>query len=131
MTEDATNAIRILLAEDNDVYARLVETLLTKAGYTVERVTNGLQAYERLALAPVPALLITDVLMPAMSGFELLAKLKGEGQMVPTIVLTSKQSEESVLRGLGYGALDYVGKPFSPSELLARVNLVLKSKQGA
>ena len=131
MTSDHSNATRILVAEDSDVYARLIETVLTKAGFEVVRVSDGLQAYDAIVRGPAPALLITDILMPALSGFELLAKLNEEGRMVPTVVLTSKQGEESVLRGLNYGALDYIGKPFSPSELLARIRLALKAKQGA
>lgn len=117
---------KILVAEDSDVHARLIEAVLGKAGFEVVRVKNGLEAYELLAQGMKPALLITDILMPAMSGFELLAKLTEEKIMPPTIVLTGKQNEENVLRGLNYGALDYIPKPFSLSELLVRVKRALK-----
>ena len=120
-----SNGIRILIAEDADDYARILMTTLTRAGYTVERVNNGDDAHQRLTVAPIPDLLITDVVMPGKSGFELLEMLKRENRKIPVIVLTSKQDEEDVMRGFDYGALDYIAKPFSPSVLAVRVKMAL------
>lgn len=120
----------VLLAEDGDVQARLILAVLGNAGFAVERVGDGLAAYERIKAGPPPPLLVTDLLMPGLSGFELLARLSTEGLLPPTIVLTSRSDEESVLRSLGYGALDCIQKPFSPSVLLARIKIALKSGTG-
>jgi len=120
----AIAAPRVLIAEDMDDQALLLKMILERSGYVVRRVSNGAEAYEAIK-AEKPDLLISDVMMAGMSGFELLSRLKAENCLVPSIVLTAKKGEEDILRGLDCGALDYVAKPFSPSELLARVKLVL------
>ena len=76
----------------------------------------------------LPAIILLDIMMPGMSGFELIARLKAEGCMPPTIVLTGKQREEDILRGLEFGVLDYIVKPFSPSVLLAKVRNAIARK---
>jgi two-component system alkaline phosphatase synthesis response regulator PhoP len=117
---------KILLAEDNEDYCRILIALFQRNAYEVIRVKSGIDAYEYIKNEIIkPNLLITDVMMPGMSGFELLAKLKEDGIIIPSIILTSKQREEDVLRGLEYGAVDYITKPFSPAVVLARVKLAL------
>ncbi len=128
MSGPAPESIRILIAEDADDYARILVATLKRAGYEVERANNGDEAYQRLISPPIPDLLITDVVMPGKSGFELLEILKRENRKIPVIVLTSKQDEEDVLRGFDYGALDYIAKPFSPSVLAVRVKMALSRK---
>lgn len=119
----------ILLAEDGEVHARILQATLTRAGYKLSWVSDGVKAYEAIKSGEIKCdLLITDVMMPGMSGFELLTRLKNENILPPTIVLTGVQNEEEVLRGLQCGALDYIKKPFSPSVVLARVQLVLNQK---
>ena len=115
----------ILLAEDGQIYVRILQAVLTKAGYKFSWVDDGVKAYEAIAGGFRPALLITDVMMPGMGGFELLTRLKAEGILPPAIVMTGLQSEEEVLRGLQCGAEDYIKKPFSPTVLLARAQLIL------
>jgi DNA-binding response OmpR family regulator len=115
----------IFLAEDGEIYARILSAVLIKAGYKFSWVDDGAKAYEIIKSGCKPSLLITDVMMPGMSGFELLTRLKSENILPPTIVLTGLQKEEEVLRGLQCGADDYVKKPFSPSVLLARIQIVL------
>jgi two-component system alkaline phosphatase synthesis response regulator PhoP len=115
----------ILFAEDGVIYARILWAVLTKAGYKFSWIDDGAAAYEIIKGGFRPSLLITDVMMPGMSGFELVTRLKSENILPPTIVLTGLQKEEEVLRGLQCGADDYVKKPFSPSVLLARVQIVL------
>jgi DNA-binding response OmpR family regulator len=118
----------ILLAEDVNEYARVLQAVLEKGGFKVIRVASGAEAYEYIKTSPMPDLLVTDVLMPQMSGFELLARLQQENRLPTTILLTSKQRDEDIVEGLGYGAVDYITKPFSPSVLLARVkNALAKS----
>lgn len=117
--------MRILLAEDGKDQARIVCAVLNKNGFEVVWVESGTDAYSYISTNEMPDLLITDVMMPGMSGFELIARLKSENKMPPTIVLTSKQREEDVLRGLEYGVLDYITKPFSPSVIVAKVKNAL------
>jgi DNA-binding response OmpR family regulator len=119
------NETHILLAEDGEIYARILHSVMSKAGYTLSWVDDGAKAYEIIRDGFRPSLLLTDVMMPGMSGFELLTRLQAENILPPTIVLTGLQKEEEVLRGLQSGALDYIKKPFSPTVLLARVQLVL------
>jgi DNA-binding response OmpR family regulator len=118
----------ILLAEDGEVHARILQATLGRAGYKMTWVTDGVKAYEAIKSGTKFDLLITDVMMPGMSGFELLTRLKSENILPPTIVLTGVQNEEDVLRGIECGALDYIKKPFSPSVVLARVKLVFNQK---
>lgn len=117
--------MKIVLAEDGADHARIISAVLKKQGYEIIWFTSGTDAYDYLSKNPLPDLLITDVMMPGMSGFELLAKLKDDGRMPRCFVLTSKQREEDVLRGLEFGVVDYITKPFSPSVVLAKVKNAL------
>lgn len=114
----------ILVAEDSEETALLIKFTLEKAGHKVTLVTDGLLALEQLKKS-LPDLLITDILMPGMNGFELLEEINKLGMKVKTIVLAVQKSDEDIVRGLGVGALDFIQKPFSPREMLARVNSVL------
>lgn len=124
--------MKIVLAEDGQDHARILMAVLKRSGHEILWFETGTDAYAYLsnAASPPTDLLITDVMMPGMSGFELLGKLKAEGKMPPTIVLTSKQREEDVLRGLELGVLDYVTKPFSPTVVSAKVKNALTRKAG-
>jgi DNA-binding response OmpR family regulator len=123
--------MRILLAEDADDYAQIITAVLRKQGYEVEHVADGLKAYSKINEETAPDLLITDVMMPGMTGFELIGKLKDENKLPPTIVLTGKNSEEDIIRGLGYGVIDYIPKPFSPTIFLARIKVALSKAKAA
>lgn len=120
--------MKILLAEDGKDQARILNAVLTKNGFEVVWVESGTDAYAYIDTQEQPDLLITDVMMPGMSGFELIARLKAENKLPPTIVLTSKQREEDILRGLEYGVLDYITKPFSPSVIVAKVRNAIARK---
>jgi DNA-binding response OmpR family regulator len=118
----ATATRRVLLAEDDPVIAALVQHRLSRDGYEVTHVKNGLDALdhatrERFAIA------ILDVNMPGLSGFGLLEKLRQQPTLaaMPIMMLTAMGNESDVARALELGANDYVVKPFSPVELLARV----------
>jgi DNA-binding response OmpR family regulator len=123
--------MRILLAEDADDYAQIITAVLRKQGYEVEHVADGLKANSKINEETAPDLLITDVMMPGMTGFELIGKLKDENKLPPTIVLTGKNSEEDIIRGLGYGVIDYIPKPFSPTIFLARIKVALSKAKAA
>ena len=119
---------RILVAEDAEDIARILTVILTREGYTITHAPNGEEAYKLITTPPFPDLIITDIMMPGLSGFELLSKLKEDNCRIPVIVLTGKESEEDVLKGFSYGILDYITKPFIPSVLLAKIKLILSQK---
>jgi DNA-binding response OmpR family regulator len=119
----------VLLAEDDDVVAALVQHRLTREGIRVVRATDGVAALE-VARSTELGLVILDIMLPGMDGFELLGLLRGEAATatVPIIMLTGLGGERDVERALSLGADDYVLKPFSPVELTARVNRLLRPR---
>ncbi|MEW5797705.1 MAG: response regulator [Bacteroidota bacterium] len=123
-------AEKILVVEDDRNIKELVIFKLKNSGFTVATAGNGLEALEFLKSNSVD-LIITDVMMPLMSGKELIIALKQNPatKEIPTIMLTSRTLEKEVVEGLSLGAEDYIKKPFSPQELLARVKTVLARKK--
>ena len=117
----------ILVADDDRIVRRIVVAKLTGLGYNVDQVEDGQEALEFLENGGVPDLLITDSLMPRMSGLELVRNIRSNSDMaaLPVIMLTSRQGEQDVIEGLETGLDDYITKPFSPDELAARVRTVL------
>ncbi len=129
MPHSGTGSGRILVVDDQAANLRAVSTLLTRYGYEVLTASTGEAALE-LALAQVPDLLLLDMMMPGMDGFELLARIKQHPELtrLPAVFLTAAQDRELLLRAFDAGAVDYVTKPFMPEELLARVNAHLGLK---
>ncbi len=117
----------ILIAEDDDLTAEFVLHRLRKEGYELDHHTRGDAALEA-ARKNKYDLTIFDVKMPGMEGFELLQRMRSDSlnKTTPVIMLTSMGSEQDISRGLHLGANDYVLKPFSPMELLARIRRLLK-----
>ena len=120
---------RILVVDDQPANLRVVSALLTRHGYEVLSASDGQAALE-LAAAQVPDLMLLDMMMPGMDGFELIARVKQEPALgqVPVVFLTAAQDRDMLLRAFDAGAVDYVTKPFMPEELLARVNAHLGLK---
>jgi len=120
-------ARRILLVEDDDDIARLVEFRLKREGYAVERCADGRAALARIGAAPAVDLVVLDVMLPYADGFEVLCALRADAAWArtPTIMLTSMGREADVERGLKLGADDYLLKPFRPPELVARITRLL------
>lgn len=116
----------ILLAEDEPQTAQLIVFKLKQAGYEVVHVEDGEQALALLEITR-PGLVVLDGLMPVMDGFEVLRRLKEDPhtRAIPVIMLTARARDKDVVTGLELGAADYMVKPFSPSELVARVRKVL------
>jgi two-component system, OmpR family, response regulator len=115
----------ILLVEDEQSIASLVELYLSNEGFVVEHISDGgeaLAAVERLR----PALVILDVMLPGMDGVEICRRLRRESEGLPIMMLTARDTEVDRVLGLELGADDYVTKPFSPRELVARVKAVLR-----
>ncbi|GAA2733284.1 hypothetical protein GCM10009867_10980 [Pedococcus aerophilus] len=116
---------RVLIADDDPDIRDLVEFKLTQSGYAVEAVGDGLAAWESFQ-AERPALVILDVMMPGLSGIDVLRKIRdSENGAVPVLLLSAKSRDSDVDTGFAVGADDYVIKPFSPRELLHRVNGML------
>src|SRR5688572_20123571 len=115
---------RILVVEDDDRTAAALVLYLQHGGYEVVVAPTGLAALEE-AVRFRPDLLVLDVMLPGLDGLEVCRTLRGRSG-VPIIMLTARSTEEDTLRGLGAGADDYVTKPFSPRELVARIDAVLR-----
>ena len=118
-------AEKILVVEDDRTILDGLGAALAASGYQVECVQDGRIGLDR-ARAGAPALLILDIMLPGMSGFEVAKKLRDEGRALPIILLTAKNEENDRVLGLELGADDYVTKPFSVRELLARVRSILR-----
>jgi len=116
----------ILLAEDEPQTAQLIMFKLKQAGFNVAHAPDGEQALALVASSQ-PVLILLDGLMPVMDGFEVLRRLKEDQRTrpIPVIMLTARARDKDVVTGLELGAADYMIKPFSPSELVARVRKVL------
>lgn len=123
-------ADRILLIEDDRAILDGLRTALSAAGYEVECARDGSTGLAR-ARAAAPALLILDVMLPGMSGFEVAKRLRDEGYATPILLLTARGEEDDRVLGLELGADDYVTKPFSLRELLARVRSMLRRTRPA
>lgn len=119
-----TDSKTILVVDDEPRYVSLVEINLTTDGYQVRTASDGQQAVDSVA-EDQPDLLLLDIMMPVMDGFTACERIR-EFSSVPIIILTAKGEERDRVRGLDAGADDYIVKPFSAQELLARVRAVLR-----
>src|SRR5471032_113702 len=126
MTESAVapaKPVLLIVDDDQELCALLVEYLAPE-GFVVELLGNGAAALERLARTP-PDLVVLDVMLPELSGFEVLRRIRATSA-VPVIMLTARGEEVDRVVGLEMGADDYLPKPFSPRELVARIKAVLR-----
>ena len=113
---------KILLAEDDRNLGMILKAFLESKGYSTTLCMNGEEAWHTLSTADFD-LCITDVVMPIMDGFTLAKQIKSVRPMMPIIILTAKKEQEDVLEGFSIGVEDYVTKPFSMDELLARIKV--------
>ena len=116
---------RILVVEDDKEIREGIEIYLKNQGYEVFRAVNGIEGLEVIAREELH-LAIVDIMMPVMDGVTMLMKLREKGYEFPVIMLSAKSEEVDKIMGLNMGADDYVTKPFTPLELLARVNSHLR-----
>ena len=118
---------RVLVVEDEPDIAALVAYQLTRAGFKVETSLDGVEAL-RAVNREVPDLIILDRMLPGISGDEVLGRLKDDAETkdIPVLVLTAKKEQEERIAGLELGADDYLTKPFSPRELVLRVQAILR-----
>jgi two-component system OmpR family response regulator len=121
--------VRILVVDDEANIAELVATALRYEGFETRTVPDGASALAAVRdLAP--DLVVLDVMLPDADGFELQARIRADGQQVPVLFLTARDAVEDRVRGLTLGADDYMTKPFSLEELVARVHAVLRRTAG-
>jgi len=118
----------ILVVEDDPTVSEVVARYLHRQGYRVEAVADGRLAVERAEANP-PDLMVLDLMLPGLDGLEVLRRVRARAP-VPVIILTARGDEDDRVMGLDLGADDYVGKPFSPRELTARVRSVLRRVKG-
>ncbi|AHD07152.1 response regulator transcription factor [Paenibacillus larvae] len=116
---------KILVIEDEPTLSRLLSYNLAQEGYETDVVGDGAEGYQA-AVRNTYDLIILDIMLPGMNGFEVLSKLRQKGSKTPVIILTARNAEEEVVQGLKFGADDYITKPFGVAELLARVSAVLR-----
>ncbi|MFF7446477.1 MULTISPECIES: response regulator [unclassified Streptomyces] len=120
---------RVLVVDDDPTVAEIVAGYLDRAGYLVDRADDGPTALSRAA-AHWPDLVVLDLMLPGMDGLEVCRRMRGQGP-VPVIMLTARGDEDDRILGLEVGADDYVTKPFSPRELVLRVESVLRRTRPA
>tara|TARA_R110000850_G_scaffold216528_2_gene342033 strand:+ start:1147 stop:1830 length:684 start_codon:yes stop_codon:yes gene_type:complete len=121
--------VKILIAEDEPKTGVYLKQGLTEAGFVVDLVTNGIDAVQQ-AFDDEYDLLILDVMMPGLDGWEVLEKVRAVGKETPALFLTARDQVEDRVKGLELGADDYLIKPFAFSELLARVRSLLRRGAG-
>ena len=122
--------MRILVVEDEQDLNRILAKTLTAEGYSVDACFDGVEALDYLEGAEYDAIVL-DVMMPRMDGFSLLAQMRESGSETPVLFLTAKDSVPDRVRGLDAGADDYLVKPFSFDELLARLRVITRKHGGS
>jgi two-component system OmpR family response regulator len=120
---------RLLVVDDEPTIVELLSASLRFAGFEVATATNGRDALE-VARTFRPDLLVLDVMMPGVDGFDVVKRLRGEGARVPVVFLTARDATEDRITGLTLGGDDYVAKPFSLDEVIARIRAVLRRTRG-
>jgi two-component system, OmpR family, alkaline phosphatase synthesis response regulator PhoP len=128
MQPEGENRPIALLVEDNNQSSYLLRSILEREGYTVELARDGRQAQRLVGELEPPALVMLDVMLPYVDGFQLLGLMreKPAWKNVPIVMLTGKSQEKDIVRALDAGANDYIVKPFKLDELRARIKRLVK-----
>ena len=121
--------MKILLAEDEVDLNNVVTRYLKKNGYSVDSVLDGEEALDYLEYGEYD-LVILDIMMPKVDGFEVIKKLRDKGNHTSVLMLTARDSADDKVKGLDLGADDYIVKPFDFNELMARIRAVVRRKYG-
>ena len=117
--------MRLLVVEDEENLRTVIRKRLTKEGYSVDACGDGQEALDYMAVSPYDTVIL-DIMMPKMSGMEVLKKMRAGGDQTPVLFLTAKDGIEDRVKGLDSGADDYLVKPFAFAELLARIRGMLR-----
>jgi two-component system, OmpR family, alkaline phosphatase synthesis response regulator PhoP len=120
----------VVVAEDDRNICEMLGFLLEQDGYTVHLAIDGEQAYDIVSKVK-PDLLLLDIMMPVVDGYEVLRKMKSLNELkdIPVVMLTAKGKDSEVDMGIELGAEDYIVKPFSPIDLMARINRLLEERE--
>lgn len=121
------SSARILIIEDEPVLLRVLKDTFVSHGFNVTTAAEGATGL-KMALEQNPDLILLDIMLPKVNGYEICRSLREEGLTMPVLMLTAKGQEEDIVLGLNLGADDYVVKPFRARELLARVNAFLRRR---
>ena len=121
--------MRVLLVEDDSELAAALVDTLARTGHAVDTVSEGTQALAAIATQEYDVVLL-DIGLPRMDGFEVLKRLRSGGKALPVLILTARDELDDRLRGLNLGADDYLAKPFEPAELEARMRAVVRRAHG-
>lgn len=127
--QESQSAQTVMVVEDDEIISGLLNHMLARRGFEVHLARDGRQASQMVEeLAVPPGLVMLDVMLPFVDGFDLIALMRSKEAWkdVPIIMLTSKAQEQNIVRALDAGATDYVVKPFQPEELMARVRRLVK-----
>lgn len=122
--ESATPMAKILVVEDEAIVREVVTDYLRRDGFDVEQAADGNEAMT-MFLASRPDLVLLDLMLPGIDGIEVCRRIRAQSN-IPIIMVTAKSEETDTIIGLGVGADDYISKPFSPREVVARVKAVLR-----
>ena len=125
MLESSASA---LVVEDDDQMAEVLRFMLEREGYSVQVAPDGRTALRLIDTVQAPAIVLLDVMLPHVDGYELLARMRGSESWgsVPVIIVSARSQEQDIVRGLDAGADDYIAKPFKPEELRARIRRLVK-----
>jgi two-component system, OmpR family, response regulator ResD len=123
--QNRVSSAKILVVDDEKKITGVLQAYLEREGYFVLTAHDGPEAL-RLTRSEKPDLILLDLMLPGLSGEEVMQQLRSEGSRVPVIMLTAKSALEEKVYGLSIGADDYVVKPFSPQEVIARVKTILR-----
>jgi two-component system cell cycle response regulator CtrA len=121
--------LRVLLIEDDDTMARTLALALAAESWTVEMTDDGDEAVALTRHGDFDVVLL-DLLLPGIDGYEVLKRLRAAGNAVPVLILTGIDSAASKVRGFGIGADDYLTKPFDRAELIARISAIVRRARG-
>jgi DNA-binding response OmpR family regulator len=119
----------VLVVEDDAHIAHVLGFMLERQGYRVIHVADGRAAVQHVVSQPAPDLVLLDVMLPYVDGFEIVGLIRAQAgwEAVPVLMLTAKNTERDTVRALDAGANDFIIKPFQPQELLARLRRYLKT----
>lgn len=126
-----TGSPRLLIVEDDPQMSTGLVLFLESEGFEVTVADDGAKGLEEAVTLPEPALIILDAKLPEKSGFEILREIRGKGVSAPVLMLTGLGGHEDKMRGFDLGADDYLTKPFSTDELLARIQAILRRSEAS
>ena len=121
------NRIKILLVDDSPTQKMKIQSILEEANYSVKTVDDGIKALHFLETThDLPDIILSDIFMPNMDGFELCLNIRSKYPNIPLIILTSHNDEQNLKKAFNSGAVDYIGKPFTKTEVLMRISNILR-----